>query len=146
MNDHSAFRFPRQGLPAALAAAAFLAFSAAALAEQVQVTLSGGAEVPPVESRASGSGVINIGVDRSITGSVTTNGVAATMAHIHQGAADKSGPVAIPLVKNGDNGWAVPPGTKLTDDQFKAYKAGDLYVNVHSAAHPNGEIRGQLKP
>ena len=34
----------------------------------------------------------------------------------------------------------------LTDDQFKAYKAGELYVNVHSAANPGGEVRAQLKP
>jgi len=146
MKDHSVFTSRRQGLPAAIAAAALLAFSAAASAEQVRVLLSGAAEVPPVETKASGAGVINIGVDKSITGSVMTAGVVATMAHIHQAAADKNGPGMIPLVKSGDNGWELPPGTKLTDEQLKAFKAGDLYVNVHSAAHPSGEIRGQLKP
>jgi len=40
----------------------------------------------------------------------------------------------------------VPDGSKLTPDQMKEFKAGDLYVNVHSDAHPAGEIRGQLKP
>jgi len=39
-----------------------------------------------------------------------------------------------------------PAGAKLTDDQYKAFKAGNLYVNVHSDANKSGEIRGQLKP
>ena len=40
----------------------------------------------------------------------------------------------------------MPAGAKLTEAQYKAYEAGDLYVNVHSAAHKGGEVRGQLKP
>ncbi len=55
-------------------------------------------------------------------------------------------PVIVPMTKSGDNGWTVQAGAKLTDQQYDAFKAGNLYVNVHSAAHPGGEIRGQLKP
>jgi hypothetical protein len=67
-------------------------------------------------------------------------------AHIHQAPAGKNGPVAVPLEKKSDNEFVVPAGAKLTDEQYRAFKAGDLYVNVHSDAHKGGEIRGQLKP
>jgi len=40
----------------------------------------------------------------------------------------------------------VPAGSKLTDAQYESYKAGNLYVNVHSAANKGGEIRAQIKP
>jgi len=146
MNHPFAAKSPCLKLSTAVAATALAFLSTAALAEQVTVTLSGAAEVPPVATKASGSGVINIGVDDSITGSVHTSGVDATMAHIHEGAPGKSGPVLIPLIRAGNDGWAVPPNTKLSAEQLKAFKEGDLYVNVHSAGHPAGEIRGQLKP
>ena len=35
---------------------------------------------------------------------------------------------------------------KLTDEQYKDFQAGNLYVNVHSAENKNGEIRGNLSP
>jgi CHRD domain len=71
---------------------------------------------------------------------------AKVAAHIHQGAMGQNGPVIVPLTKTSDNVWSVPAGTKLTDAQYEAFKAGNLYVNVHSAAHKDGEIRAQLKP
>jgi hypothetical protein len=117
-----------------------------ALAGPVDVKLSGSEEVPPVQTRASGSGTITVNDDKSVSGSVKTKGIKATMAHIHQAAPGENGGVAIPLTKKGDNEWAVPPGAKLTDAQYSAFKAGNLYVNVHSDAHKSGEIRGQLKP
>jgi hypothetical protein len=54
--------------------------------------------------------------------------------------------VIIPLEKGLDNVWSVAKGAKLTDAQFAAFKAGGLYVNMHTAAHPVGEIRAQLMP
>ncbi len=90
--------------------------------------------------------LLEVGADKSVSGSVTTTGVAATAAHIHIGAAGKIGPVIIPLTKTSDNVWSVSAGAKLTDAQYESYKAGGLYVNVHSAANKGGEVRGQLKP
>ena len=54
--------------------------------------------------------------------------------------------MSIPLNKTGDNTWSVPENTILTSARFDACRAGNLYVNVHSAANPGGEIRLQLKP
>lgn len=125
---------------------ALAAGSGVALAGQSQVMLSGSQEVPAVATSAKGEGTISVGDDGAVSGSITTSGVAGTMAHIHEAAAGKNGPVIIPLEKKGDNEWDVPANAKLTEAQYKAYKAGDLYVNVHSDAHKGGEIRAQIKP
>ena len=109
------------------------------------MTLSGDQEVPPVQTAGKGSGTITVGTDKSVSGSVTTTGITATAAHIHEAAAGANGPVIIPLTKDGET-FAVPAGAKLTDAQFASFQAGKLYVNAHTAANPGGEIRGQLKP
>jgi CHRD domain len=119
--------------------------SAAALAGKMDVKLTGDQEVPPVKSAGSGSGTITINDDGSVSGSVTATGFDPTAAHIHQAAAGKNGPVIVPFTKEG-NKFGPAAGAKLTPDQMKAYKAGDLYVNIHSAANPGGEVRAQLKP
>lgn len=117
-----------------------------AAAADVAVVLTGEQEVPPVTTSAHGTGTLIIGADHSVSGTITTSGIAGTMAHIHEAAAGKNGPVIIPLEKGTDGKWSVPTGVKLTDAQYKSFQAGDLYVNVHSDAHKGGEIRAQLKP
>lgn len=112
----------------------------------IKVKLSGDQEVPPVKTAASGSGTIVISSDKSVSGSISTTGVDATAAHIHEGPAGKNGPIIIPLTKGPDNTWSVAAGAKLTDAQYASYLAGNLYFNVHSAANKGGEIRAQLKP
>jgi hypothetical protein len=108
--------------------------------------LRGSEQNPPVATAASGGGTITIAADKSVSGGVTTAGLNGVAAHIHQGARGQNGPVSVGLVKNGANGWSVPAGAKLTDAQYDAFKAGNLYVNVHTAANKGGEIRGQLNP
>jgi len=133
------------GAALGLAVAASSYYPSIAAAGDVKVTLAGGQEVPSVKSAGTGTGTITVGDDKSVKGSVTTKGIAGTAAHIHEAPAGKNGPVIIPLDKDGDT-YKVPANAKLTDAQFASFKAGNLYVNVHTAAHPDGELRGQLKP
>jgi len=109
------------------------------------VTLAGSSEVPPVTTTASGSGTVNIKPDRTVTANITVTGMTATAAHIHEAAAGANGPVIVPFTKTGDATFTAPAGAQLTEAQYSAYKAGNLYVNVHSAKNPGGEIRAQLK-
>ena len=120
-------------------------FVGTACADEIKVTLKGDNEVPPVMTKASGGGTIVVKDDKTVSGSVATTGLDGTMAHIHLGASGTNGPVIVPLNREGVDKWVVPTGAKLSDDQYRAYKAGELYVNVHTAEHKGGEIRGQLK-
>ena len=117
-----------------------------AFAADLKIDLTGSQETPPVTTSASGTGTIAVSADKSVSGSVNTTAIDGTMAHIHVGAPGKSGPPIITLTKSADGVWTVPAGSKLTDEQYASFKTGNLYVNVHSAAHQPGEIRGQLKP
>ena len=110
------------------------------------VTLAGAHEVPANTSAASGSSTIYVAPDRSVTGAVRYTGMLATAAHIHEAPSGANGPVIVPLVKTGDGMFAVPADTSLTPPQYASYLAGKLYVNLHSAAYPAGEIRAQLTP
>jgi hypothetical protein len=123
-----------------------LAFAVTTFAADIKVKLTGAEEVPPVSTAATGAGTIKVNDDMTVSGSVTTKGIEGVAAHIHSGAVGKNGPPVIPLEQTSPGVWSVPAGSKLTADQYKALKAGELYVNVHSAAHKGGELRGQLKP
>ncbi|WP_194726418.1 CHRD domain-containing protein [Noviherbaspirillum malthae] len=108
--------------------------------------LKGENEVPPVTTKASGRSTITVADDRTVSGSVLIDDMTANAAHIHRGAKGENGPVILPLTKTSDKAFSVPANARLTESQFADYKAGNLYVNVHSPSHPGGEIRVQLKP
>ncbi len=115
-------------------------------AATVHVRLTGSHEVPPVKTTARGYGLIEVAADGAVSGKITTRGIKGTMAHIHEGAPGKEGKPIIALAPGPHGTWVVPAGSKLSAEQLKEFEAGDLYVNVHSEAHPGGEIRGQLEP
>jgi len=110
------------------------------------VTLTGAQEVPPVQTAATGTMKYTVSSDLSLSGTVETSGITATAAHIHDGAPGVNGPVIIPLTRTSGSTWTVPAGTRLTDEQNRKYRSGELYVNVHSDAYKGGEIRAQIKP
>src|ERR1700675_3429396 len=96
-----------------MGAAALLAAGCTQVSSQApsgsNVILDGKQEVPPVSTAATGSGIIKVLMDRSVSGSVMTSGVAGTAAHIHMAAPGANGPVIVPLNRTGDNEWSVPP-------------------------------------
>jgi hypothetical protein len=123
-----------------------LAFGARASTISVSAKLSAKQEVPAQvvkDTKAKGvfSGKL---VGSKLTWKLTFSGLTgqATAAHIHLGAMGKAGNVAIPLCapcKSGVHGKAT-----LSASLKKALAHHKLYVNVHTAKNPNGEIRGQL--
>jgi len=109
-----------------------------------QVRLDGSQEVPPVTTSAYGTGTVNIMADRSVMVTVSVIGMTPTAAHIHEGAAGSNGPVIVPLTRISDNAFVAPDSARLTEAQYASYRAGKLYVNVHSARFPGGEVRAQI--
>ena len=131
---------------ASLAVFAALAGCASMQAEETGqlLRLYGTAEVPPVDTPAYGTATVNVMADRDVVVTLSVVNMTPTAAHIHEGAAGANGPVIVPLRKISDNAFVAADGARLTDAQYAAYKAGNTYVNVHSAKFPGGEVRAQI--
>jgi CHRD domain len=70
-------------------------------------------------------------------------GITPTAWHIHKGAVGVAGPVVLDLGKTFGSPFNFTTSA-LDAAQEADLKSGLYYVNIHSAAAPNGEIRGQL--
>jgi hypothetical protein len=138
-------------MSAGLAVAATLAATLAAtpaFAEtmSLKADLKGASEVPPVVS--AGTGTVTVTYDTasrrlSWKGTVSALTGPATAAHFHGPAEPgKNAGVLVPApnVKAGP----FEGSATLTADQAQAVLAGQTYFNVHTAANPNGEVRGQV--
>ncbi len=137
--------FTRGRISRVVPLALLLLVSANLYAQQpVSISLKGDSEVPPVATSAAGMGQITVLPDRTVSGSIETSGMVPTMAHIHEAAAGKNGPAIITLTKTANESFVVPADARLTEAQYASYMSGNLYFNVHSDKHPNGEIRAQL--
>ncbi len=107
------------------------------------VELSGDNEVPPVSTTASGAGSFTYDLStRELQYSVALSDITPTAAHIHDGVAGVNGPVlhSLSIVGSTLQGTVV-----LTPEQQPKLANQGLYVNVHSAANPGGQIRGQIR-
>ena len=131
---------------ATLALGATIAFAGPAFADKMKATLNGKSEVPP--NTSAGTGTADIDYDaatKKLTWKVTYSGLSgpATAAHFHGPAeADKNAGVAV-AIPNATSSPAEGSAT-LTEAQAADLVAGKYYVNVHTAANPGGEIRGQV--
>ena len=134
-----------------------------ALAAKFTATMSGGNEMPPVNTKASGKTTFRTANnDTTIKYKINITGFSdATGAHIHMGKVGIIGDAIVDLLKNSKKnptklGMAVRGNItdssltgamkgKTLADLISAIKTGDTYVNVHTASHPDGEIRGQIE-
>ncbi|WP_375414099.1 CHRD domain-containing protein [uncultured Bradyrhizobium sp.] len=130
---------------ATLAIGATFAFAGPAFADKMKATLDGKSEVPPNSSAATGTADIDYdAASKKLSWKLTYSGLSgpATAAHFHGPAEPgKNAGVKVPITNtaSGSDGSAT-----LTDEQAADLAAGKYYVNVHTAANPGGEIRGQV--
>jgi hypothetical protein len=117
--------------------------------------LRGDNEVPPVTTNGAGAAYVFINeAETEVKYAVSYTGLSGPpiAAHIHVAAAGSNGPIVLPL----DVGPSTMFGT-LTQADFQtntaaptwaalldAIRGGRAYVNLHTAAHPGGEVRAQL--
>ncbi|MBI4330649.1 MAG: CHRD domain-containing protein [Chloroflexi bacterium] len=128
--------------------------------------LSGADEVPAVDTIATGGVEFEVSGDGSmITFEFKVSKIVdVTQSHIHIAPAGSNGPIAVWLVParppltliRGEVELEVKKGSfaasdlvgplagKTLADLVAEFKAGNAYVNVHTAAHGPGEIRGQV--
>ncbi|HEU5018123.1 MAG TPA: CHRD domain-containing protein [Pseudolabrys sp.] len=140
----------RFGVVAAFVCAGAFAFASPSFADMVTLnaSLSGAKEVPPNNSKGTGTVTATYNTSSkklSWKGSYSGLSGPATAAHFHAGAPGKNGGVVIPIFAGKSAGSPFEGSKTLTAEQANAMLGGDWYVNVHTAEHKAGEIRGQLE-
>lgn len=131
----------------AIAFGASLACAAPSGAAMVDLkaNLKASNEVPPNESTGAGSVAATFDTDSNkLLWKGTVSGLSGpvTAAHFHAAEAGRNGAVAVPII--GADKGSFEGSAMLTDSQAQDLIAGKWYVNIHTAAHKAGEIRGQM--
>ncbi len=106
--------------------------------DALQVTKGGAAE---------GSAEADLTIDLDdlgITGSVMLTGVDAESVALKYGFAGEDGPDVVTLEQDTAEQWSIPVNSVLTQEDFDRLNAGGLYLEVVTAANPEGALRGQL--
>jgi len=134
---------------AMLALGAAITFAGPAFADKYKATLDAKSEVPPNASAATGSADIDYDTaTKKLSWKISYSGLTgpASAAHFHGPA--EAGKNAAPAVWISEKGQPFSSPFKgsatLTDAQADDLQKGMWYVNVHTAANPGGEIRGQV--
>jgi len=113
-------------------------------------TLTGGVEVPPVTTSASGRGTFTLSADETeLEFAISASGLSGpvTFAHFHLGAVGVAGGIVFnlsDLVVEVGGSVSIEGVWSLSEEEAQALLDGDIYVNIHTAANLPGEIRGQL--
>ena len=116
----------------------------------LKAALTGAEEVPgPGADPAVGAAVVEVAGTKVCSDLKVTMGEKPTVAHLHQGAKGASGPVVVDLKPEFTPGESAFTSKTCVDvpADIAAKLIADpsaYYLNVHSAAHPNGAVRGQL--
>ena len=131
---------------ATLALGTAIAFAGPAFAEKLKASLNGASEVPP--NNSAGKGTADIDYDpatKKLSWKLTYTGLSgpATAAHFH-GPAEAGKNAGVELAIPGATSSPAEGSATLTDAQAADLASGKLYINVHTAANPGGEIRGQV--
>jgi hypothetical protein len=135
-----------------------IVFMAAFTSAQIRftATLSGTEETPPVTSAATGTGSFTLSDDfTQLSWVITYEGLSGALTaggHFHTGTPGRPGPVVKGIGVSGDPAsntisgvWKTSDPTQpLTPALVESLLTGRVYVNFHTAAHPGGEIRGQV--
>lgn len=129
-----------------IVALGFLAAASAGLAEEMkfEAELKGSEEVPPVETSATGTADVTYDTEsKNLTWTIEHSGLSGDVAaaHFHGPAAPgENAPPMVPIEVS-----ALSEGSATLDEaQASALTEGRMYINLHTAAHPDGEIRGQV--
>lgn len=127
------------------AAIAFVAAPAIAESVSLKADLSAAGSAPPNDSKGTGAADVTFdAATKMLTWKVTFSGLSgdATAAHFH-GPADAGANAGVVVPIKGTTS-PMDGSAALTDAQAAELLAGKWYVNVHTAAHKDGEIRGQV--